>query len=84
MFHPETRPGKSVLGTAVNYVSTVARRLLSPRDQKFIEAGYLTECMSFTPKFDEAVRLVALEKWGEDLAKLAESDIAEAKKTETK
>lgn len=84
MYTPSHEEKRGLVGTAVRYVSTVARRLLSPRDQKFIEAGYLTECMSFTSKFDEAVRLVALEQWGEDLAKLAESDIAEAKKSETK
>ena len=61
---------------AVGYVSAVARKLLSPQTSKFVEAGYLTECMSFTPKFDEAVRLIALEQWGDELEVLADAEIA--------
>lgn len=65
---------------AVKKVSAVARALLSPRTAKFIEAGYMTECMKFTPKFDEAVRLIALDKWGEELEAKATAEIEASEK----
>lgn len=64
----------------VERVSDVARSLFSPRVQKFIEAGFLTRCNEFTPAFDDAVRIIALEKWGKELEEIADKRIEEVSK----
>ncbi len=67
-------------GGFIEKVSDVARSLFSPRVQKFIEAGYITRCNEFTPAFDDAVRLVALEKWGSEIEEIATAKLeADAK-----
>lgn len=73
-------PSRESVERVVEKVTDVARSLFSPRVQKFIEAGYLTRCNEFTKEYDNAVRLVALEKWGEELEAKAVEAI-EAKKT---
>lgn len=71
----------SVTSRVKEAVTDVARALFTPRVQKFIEAGYLTRCNDFTPEFDNAVRLIALEKWGEELEVKAAEAIEARKET---
>jgi hypothetical protein len=67
----------SFVTKAKHVVTDVMRSLFSPRTQKFVKAGYLTKCSDFTPAFDNAVRLIALEKWGEELEAKADEVIEE-------
>ena len=77
MYTPSDR---GFVSTVVEKVTDVARALFSPRVQKFIEAGYITKCNEFTPAYDNAVRLIALEKWGDELEAKAEEAIEAAEK----
>lgn len=79
MFTPTEGRG-SVVTRVVEKVTDVARSLFSPRVQKFLEAGYITKCNEFTPAYDNAMRLVALEKWGDELEAKADETIAAAAK----
>ncbi len=64
----------------VGVVSTMARKLLAPRTQKFIEAGLVTECLTVTSRGIEAIHALAVEKWAEDLETVADEIIAEQNK----
>lgn len=59
----------------IRAISAVGRALFDVRTQNLIKAGYISPCAEFTPAFDEAVRLVMLEKYGAEIEALAVADI---------
>jgi hypothetical protein len=66
--------------TVVKKVSAFARKFIDSRTNKFIEVGYVTSCMELTSKGVEALHLIALDKWGDELEAAADAEIAAAEK----
>jgi len=62
---------KSMVERDIFKLTAVMRSLFDARTQTLIEAGYITECAEFTPEFDNAVRIILLEAYGEELEALA-------------
>jgi len=77
MYEPSRGEAKR---STVEKLTDVARSLFSPRVQTLIEAGFLTRCNEFTPAFDDAVRIAALEKWGEEIEAIAKARVEADKK----
>ena len=76
MFTPD-----SFVGRAVTKVSAFAKSVLSPRAAKFAEAGYVDSTMNVTPAGVEAIHVVAMTMWGDELEAMADGVIADRKAT---
>lgn len=77
MFTPSNDGAKtSFVERGIVKVTAVMRSLFDARTQTLIEAGYITECAQFTPEFDNAVRIILLEAYGEELEALANEKLA--------
>ncbi len=80
--HTENNDG--FIGRAKHVISTVARKFLDTRSQKFIKAGYITTCLEVTPKGVEALQALLFSEYAEELEKQADEDIAEAEDKKSK
>ncbi len=76
MYTPELGEKRGMVGRVI---SAVGRALFDTRTQTLMKAGYISSCAEFTPAFDEAVRLVMLDKFGAEIEALAQAEIAARK-----
>lgn len=76
MFTPSTEGAKTTfVERGIVKLTAVMRSLFDARTQTLIEAGYITKCAEFTPEFDNAIRIILLEAYGEELEALANAKL---------